>query len=56
MILWKCAIFGSKKWRFIKKQESSKVLTNLGIKTPLNTILILGDILFENCKYEWNSQ
>ena len=42
----KCAIFGSKKSRFIKNQEAKELLSNLGIKTPLNKVPILGDILF----------
>ena len=46
MILSKCAICGSKKSRFIKKQEASGILSNLGLKTPLNKIPLLGDILF----------
>ena len=46
MILSKCAICGSKKSRFIKKQEVSGILSNLGLKTPLNKISLLGDILF----------
>ena len=46
MILSKCAICGSKKSRFIKKQEASGVLSNLGLKTPLNKIPLLGNILF----------
>ena len=40
MILSKCAIYGSKKSRFIKKQEASEILRNLGFKTPLNKILL----------------
>ena len=32
MILSKCAICGSKKWRFIKKQEAKGLLSKLGIK------------------------
>ena len=35
MILSKCAICGSKKSKFIKKQEAKGILTSLGIKTPL---------------------
>ena len=35
MILSKCAICGSKKSRFIKKQETSGILSDLGVKTPL---------------------
>ena len=46
MIFWKCAICGSKKLRFIKKQEASGILSNLGLKTPLNKIPLLGDTLF----------
>ena len=46
MILSKCAICGSKKSIFIKNQETKGLLSNLGIKTPLNKIPILGDILF----------
>ena len=46
MILSKCAICGSRKSRFIKNQEAKGLLSNLGIKTPLNKVPILGDILF----------
>ena len=46
MILSKCAICGSKKSRFIKKQEASGISSNLSLKTPLNKIPLLGDILF----------
>ena len=46
MILSKCAIGGSKKSRFIKNQEAKGLLSNLGIKTPLSKVPILGDILF----------
>ena len=46
MILSKCAICGSKKSKFINKQEASGLLSKLGIKTPLSKILALGDILF----------
>ena len=45
MILSKCAICGSKKSRFIKNQEAKGLLSNLGIKTPLSKVPILGDIL-----------
>ena len=34
MILSKCAICGSKKSKFIKKQEAKGLLCKLGIKTP----------------------
>ena len=46
IILSKCAICGTKKSRFIKKQEASGILSNLSLKTPLNKIPLLDDILF----------
>ena len=46
MILSNCAICGNKKSRFIKKQETKGLLSSLGLKTPLNKIPLLGDILF----------
>ena len=46
MILSKCAISGSKKSKFIKKQEAKEILSNLGIRTPLSKIPISGDVLF----------
>ena len=46
MVLSKCAICGSKKSRFIKNQEGKGLLSNLGIKTSLSKVPILGDILF----------
>ena len=46
MILSKCAICGSKKSKFIKKQEAKRLLSNLGIRIPLSKIPLLGDVLF----------
>ena len=46
MILSKCAICGSRKSRFIKKQDAKGILSSLGIKTPLSKIPLLGDVLF----------
>ena len=46
MLLTKCSLCGSEKSRFIKKQEAKGLLSNLGIRTPLNKVPILGDILF----------
>ena len=46
MLLLKCAKCGSKKSRFIKNQEAKGLLSNLGIRTPLSKVLLLGDILF----------
>ena len=42
----KCTDCGIKKSRCIKNQEAKGLLSNLGIKTPLNKVPILGDILF----------
>ena len=46
MVLSKCAICGSKKSRFIKDQQAKGLLSNLGIKTQLSKVPILGNILF----------
>ena len=46
MVLSKCAICGSKKSRFIKNQEAKGLLSNLGIRTPLSKVPLIGDILF----------
>ena len=46
MLLSKCAICGSKKSRFIKNEEAKGLLSNLGVRTPLTKVPILGDILF----------
>ena len=46
MVLSKCAIYGSKKSRFIKDQQAKGLLSNLGIKTQLSKVPILGNILF----------
>ena len=39
MILSKCAICGRRKSKFIKKQDAERLLSKLGIKTPLSKIL-----------------
>ena len=49
MMLSRCAICGSKKSKFIylfKEQQAKRLLSNLGLRTPLNKIPVLGDILF----------
>ena len=46
-ILSKCAICGSKRSRFIKNQEAKGLLSNLGVKTPLSKVPILGGIFFK---------
>ena len=49
MILSKSAICGSKKSKLIKEQEEKGLLSNLGIRTPLGMIPLLGDIFFKKC-------
>ena len=46
MMISKCAACNSRKCKFIKRQKAKGLLSKLGIKTPLNKILLLGDILF----------
>ena len=46
IILSTCAMCGSKKSKFIKEQEVKGLLSNLDLRTPLNKIPVLGDILF----------
>ena len=46
MVLSKYATCGSKKSKFIKEQQAKGLLSNLVLKTPLNKIPVLGDILF----------
>ena len=46
MILSKCEICGSRKSKFIKKQDAKEILSSLGIKIPLRKIPLLGDVLF----------
>ena len=41
-----CTLCGSKKSKFIKRQEAKGLLSNLGLRTPLNKIPVPGDILF----------
>ena len=40
MLLPKCAICDYKKSNFIKEQETSRLLSKLGIKTPINNIFL----------------
>ena len=56
MILPKCATSGSKKSIFIKNQGAKGLLSNLGLKTPLSKLPILGDILLwsASLKYKTN--
>ena len=46
MILSKCAKCGNNKSSFIKKQPTKGLLSNLGIRTTLKKIPLLGNILF----------
>ena len=46
MILSKCAVFGTKKSRFVKNQKAKELSSNLGLRTPLGKVPIIGDILF----------
>ena len=41
----KCSVCGTKKSRFVKKQDAKGLLSNLGIKTPLGKIPLL-NVLF----------
>ena len=45
MIQSNCATYGSKKSKFIKEQQAMRILSNLGIKTPLSKVPLL-NILF----------
>ena len=45
MSLSTCAICGSKKSKFIKEQEANGLLSNLGLRTSLSKIPVLGNIL-----------
>ena len=46
MFLSKCAVWDSKKLKFIKEQEASELLGSLGIETPLREIPLVGPLLF----------
>ena len=46
MVLRKFAIYSNKKSRLIKNQEAKGLLSNLGVRTPLNKVRILDHILF----------
>ena len=46
MILSNCTICGSKKSKFIKKQEANGLLISLRIKTLLCKIPLVGPLLF----------
>ena len=46
MLFAKCTMCDNKKSKFIKEQEANGLLSNLGIKTPLSKIPLLGHIFF----------
>ena len=46
MLLSICAVWGTKKLRFIKEIEANELLSSLGIKTTLSKIPLLGNVLF----------
>ena len=47
MLLSKCAVCGSKKLKFIKEQEASRLLSSLGIKTPFSEIPLVDPLLLK---------
>ena len=46
MMLSKCVICGCKTSRCTKNEEGKGLLSNLGLRTPLSKVPILGHILF----------
>ena len=46
VLLSKCETCGSKKSRFIEKQEAKELLSNLGLRTSLSKVPLLRDILY----------
>ena len=46
MLLSKCAVCDSKKWKYIKEKKASVLLCSLGIRTALSQIPLLGPLLF----------
>ena len=46
MHLSKSAVCGTKKSKIIKEKEASRLLSSLGIKTPLSKIPLVGHLLF----------
>ena len=46
ILLSKCAVCNSKKWKYIKEQKAKELLSSLEIRTPLSHIFLLGSNLF----------
>ena len=47
MLLSKCEVCDSKKSKFIKEQEATRLLNGFGIKTPLSQIPLVDPLLFK---------
>ena len=45
MLLSKCEVHDSKKLKFIKEQEASRLLSSLGIKTPSTSLSMSSFVL-----------
>ena len=46
MLLSRCAVSGYKKSKFMKEREASGLMSQLGIRTPLSKIPLLGNNCF----------
>ena len=46
ILMSKCSICGNKKSKFMKEHAAEGLLSNLGIRTSLSKIPLLGDLLF----------
>ena len=46
ILLSKCSVCYSKKWKYIKEQKARELLSRLEIRTPLSHIFLLGSNLF----------
>ena len=44
MLLTSCVICDSKNSKFLKQQEANRLLSSLGIKTPLSKIPLVGPL------------
>ena len=44
IIFSKCTVCNSKKSKFLKEQEASRLLSSIGIKTTLNEIPLVGSL------------
>ena len=45
-LLSKCSLFNNKKFKFFKEQETTELLSSLGIRTPLSKNVLSGPLLF----------